>query len=52
MTPTNLMLASGILPALQQFVMATKLHPILVNFHRRAGAGVGGDRRGGPFFQK
>lgn len=32
MTPTNLMLASGILPALQQFVAATKLHPILVNF--------------------
>src|SRR5664280_2136857 len=32
MTPTNLMLASGILPALQQFVMATKLQPILVNF--------------------
>lgn len=32
MTTTNLMLASGILPALQQFVSATKLHPILVNF--------------------
>ena len=32
MTMTNLMLASGILPALQQFVSATKLHPILVNF--------------------
>jgi uncharacterized membrane protein len=32
MTTTNLMLASGILPALQQFVTATKLHPILVNF--------------------
>ena len=32
MTTTNLMLASGILPALKQFVSATKLHPILVNF--------------------
>jgi uncharacterized membrane protein len=32
MTTTNLMLASGILPAFQQFVSATKLHPILVNF--------------------
>jgi uncharacterized membrane protein len=32
MTPTDLLLASGILPALQQFVTATKLHPILVDF--------------------
>ncbi|MEO6971606.1 MAG: DUF2231 domain-containing protein [Chthoniobacterales bacterium] len=32
MTTTNFMLASGVLPALQQFVMTTKLHPILVNF--------------------
>ena len=32
MTTTNLMLASSILPALQKFVSATKLHPILVNF--------------------
>jgi uncharacterized membrane protein len=28
----NHLLAAGILPALQQFVSATKLHPILVNF--------------------
>ena len=32
MTTTNHLLASGILPALQQFVTATKLHPILVDF--------------------
>ena len=32
MTTIAPMLAAGILPALQQFVMATKLHPILVNF--------------------
>lgn len=32
MTTTHLMLASGILPALQHFVTTTKLHPILVNF--------------------
>lgn len=32
MTTTNFMLASGILPALQQFGTETKLHPILVNF--------------------
>jgi uncharacterized membrane protein len=32
MTTINLMLASGLLPALQQFVSATKLHPVLVNF--------------------
>lgn len=29
---TELILGAGILPALKQFVMATKLHPILVNF--------------------
>ncbi len=32
MTTTNLMLTSGLLPALQQFVTVTKLHPVLVNF--------------------
>ncbi len=32
MTTANFILAAGILPALQQFVMATKLHPVLVNF--------------------
>ncbi|HTV42737.1 MAG TPA: DUF2231 domain-containing protein [Candidatus Sulfotelmatobacter sp.] len=29
---TEIILGAGILPALKQFVMATKLHPILVNF--------------------
>jgi uncharacterized membrane protein len=32
MTTFEPVLAAGILPALKQFVMATKLHPILVNF--------------------
>jgi uncharacterized membrane protein len=32
MTTIEPIFAAGILPALQQFVMATKLHPILVNF--------------------
>lgn len=32
MTTPDSLLAAGILPALQQFVMTTKLHPILVNF--------------------
>jgi len=32
MTPSALVLASGLLPALQKLVMVTKLHPILVNF--------------------
>ena len=32
MTPIEPILGAGILSALQQFVMATKLHPILVNF--------------------
>lgn len=32
MTPTNFMLASEVLPVPQQFVMTTKLHPLLVNF--------------------
>lgn len=35
------MLASGILPALQQFVTATKLHPILVDFTAALGARLG-----------
>lgn len=32
MTTTSLMFATSTLPALQEFVTATKLHPILVNF--------------------
>ena len=32
MTTIEPVMAAGILPALQQFVMTTKLHPILVNF--------------------
>ena len=32
MTPTDVMLAYGVLPTLQHFVTATKLHPILVDF--------------------
>ena len=32
MTTIGTAMAGGILPALQQFVMTTKLHPILVNF--------------------
>lgn len=32
MTKTNIMPAVGILLTLRQFVTATKLHPILVNF--------------------
>ncbi|HUZ07075.1 MAG TPA: hypothetical protein VMV89_06255, partial [Candidatus Paceibacterota bacterium] len=32
MTTIEPVLAAGIISALKQFVMATKLHPILVNF--------------------